>query len=205
MLLIWDGCSFLLWNQNSLPISLTSLWILTPFPMSHSGLRALELIRVSQTPSTLMWHIPREMGPLHKHFKITGEIHFSVSLQDNFSFFLRITSCQVSHSQSKSRFLIINLPFLHLPLHLFIVFAHLCSIFPFFKSHSVTGLAKCRNLSQYFHFSFNPNPFYLPVQMKCRYFCIMSFIVWEIKKVRWGFLFSGLSAKKNKENVLMKG
>lgn len=66
-------------------------------------------------------------------------------------------------------------------------------------------MAKCNNLSQYFPFSFNANPFYLPVQMKCCYFCIMSLIVWEVKKVRWGFLFSGLPAKENKGSVLMKG
>lgn len=176
-----------------------------PVPHVSLGFACPGANGVSQTPVTLVRRTPRETGPLHMHFKITGEIHFSAPLQYNFSFFLRITYCQVSHSQSKSHFLIINLPFHHLPFHLFLAFAHLCSIFPSFKSNSVTGLAKCRNLSQYFHFSFNANPFYLPVQMKCCYFCIMSFIVWEIKKVRWGFLFSGLSAKKNKGSVLMKG
>lgn len=132
---------------------------------------------MSQTPVTLTRHLPRETGPLHVHFKITGEIHFSASLPYHFSFFLRITYCQVPRSQSKSHFLIINLPFHHLPFHLFMAFAHLCSISPFFKRNSVTGLAKCTNLSQYFYFSATANPFYLPVQMKRCYFCIMSFIV----------------------------
>lgn len=154
LLLIWDSRSFLLWNQTCLPTSIIPLRILTPFPMSCLDLHALELIGVSQAPVTLMWHIPREMGPLHMHFKITGEINFLASLQCNFSFFFRTTYCQVSHSQSKSHFLIINLPFHQLPFHLFMAFAHLCFISPSFKSNSVTGLAKCRNLSQYFHFFF---------------------------------------------------
>lgn len=152
---------------------------------------------MSQTPSHWCYPLPWEMRPLREHFQITGEIHFLAFLQYNFSSFLSMTYCQVSQSQSKSHFLIINLPFHHLPLHLFMAIAHLCSTSPSLNRNSFTGLAKCRNLSQYFHFSFNANPFYLPVQMECCYFCIMSFIVWEIKKVRRRFLFSGLSAKKH--------
>lgn len=133
MLLMWDSPSFLLWNQNSLPISIAPLWTLTPFPTSRLDLRALELIGVSQTPVTLTWHIPWEMGPLHMYFKITREINFSVSLQYNFSFFSRITYCQVSHSQSKSHFLIINLLFHHLPFHLFMTSAHFVPLSPLKK------------------------------------------------------------------------
>lgn len=150
LLLIWDSPSFLLWNQTSLPISIIPLWILTPFPMSCLDLHALELIGVSQTPITLMRHIPREMGSLHMHFKITGEIHFSSSLQYNFSFFLRSTYCQVSHSQSKSHFLIINLPFHQLPFHLFMAFAHICFIFPSFKSNSVNRAGQVQKLTTIF-------------------------------------------------------
>lgn len=204
MLLRWDSPNFFCETR-------------TPFHLNYSSLNAHTIPRVSfgslcpganwGEPASSDTNVTQSLGDGSSPSVLQDQRGNSfLSLSSVQHLFLFENYLFPGFSFPKSHFLIINLLFHDLPFHLFIAFAHLCSTFPFKKKPvTITGMAKWSNLSQYFPFSFNANPFHLPVQMKCCYFCIMSLIVWEVKKVRWRFLLSGLPAKESKGSVLMKG
>lgn len=173
--------------------------------MPHLDLPILELIGVSQIPIVLMPPLPQEMAPPHTHLQITKKINFSASFWEHFSFFLRITYCSVSHSWSKCNFLIINLPFHHLPFLLFMAFAHFCSIFPLFKSNSDTELGKCTNLSQYFHFFFQCKSILLACPNEMLQFLHYVFHSLRNKKNQAGFLVLWSACKEKQGKCFNEG